>query len=83
MVLYFPDTDNVFTYNGYDIRYLRPLFNDDSGNNCTYGAIVRVRQPNLTTSDLEVSRYKNNGVGGIAVGFYWASERAAKLWVTG
>jgi hypothetical protein len=83
MVLYFPDTDNVFTYKGYDIRFMQPLFNDESGNNCTYGVIVRVRRPDLTTVDLEVTRYKNDGVDNIVLGFYWADKRSAKIWVTG
>lgn len=85
LVLYFPDTDNVFTYKGYDIRYMGPLYSGHVGEyqNCTYGAIVRIRQPNLTSEDVQVTRYRNNGIGGIVVGFYWADDWSAKLWVTG
>jgi len=82
-VIYFPDSDDVFQYGGYDLRYMRPLYSGYGEDNCTYGAVIRVRQPDLTTADLGVTRYRNNGVGGIVLGFYSAGEWGARIWVTG
>jgi hypothetical protein len=90
MVLFFPYTRDIFTYKGYDISYVRPLYSGygntvfgDEFVNCTYGAVMRVRKPDLSSYDLEVSRYNNNGVGDIVVGFYWADDWSAKVWVAG